>query len=112
MNVSEQIRQVIALLDKRWSAKDITVAFDCGEHFVVGNKELLKQVWINLADNAIKFSPEHETVEISIRETPAALVISFCEQKAMKFPLQHNRIFLISFTKRILLMPPKAMAWG
>ncbi len=66
---------------QRWSAKDITVAFDCGEHFVVGNKELLKQVWINLADNAIKFSPEHETVEISIRETPAALVISFCEQR-------------------------------
>ena len=80
MNVSEQIRQVIALLDKRWSAKDITVAFDCGEHFVVGNKELLKQVWINLADNAIKFSPEHETVEISIRETPAALVISFANK--------------------------------
>ena len=80
LNVSEQIRQVIALLDKRWSAKDITVAFDCGEHFVVGNKELLKQVWINLADNAIKFSPEHETVEISIRETPAALVISFANK--------------------------------
>lgn len=68
-NISEQIRRVIAFLDKKWSAKDITVAFDCGEHYIEGNEGLLKQVWIDLADNAVNSSPEHETVEISIRKT-------------------------------------------
>lgn len=92
-NVSEQIRQVIALLDKKWSAKDITVRFDCGEHFIVGNQELLKQVWINLADNAIKFSPEHETVEISIQETAAALVISFSNKGDAIPPAALSHIF-------------------
>lgn len=92
-NVSEQIRQVIALLDKKWAAKDITVAFDCKEYFLVGNQELLKQVWINLADNAIKFSPEHETVEISIRETAAALVISFANKGDAIPPAAHSHIF-------------------
>lgn len=79
-NVSEQIRQVIALLDKKWSAKGITVAFDCGEYFIEGNEKLLKQVWINLIDNAVKFSPEHETVEIGIKETKEALIISFANK--------------------------------
>ena len=31
-NVSEQIWQVIALLDQKWSEKGITVVFDCGEY--------------------------------------------------------------------------------
>lgn len=81
-NVSEQIRQVIALLDQKWSEKGITVTFDCGEHFCTGNEELLKQVWINLMDNAIKFSPEQETVDISIREQEGLLRVSFANKGA------------------------------
>lgn len=76
-NVSEQIRLVIALLDKRWSGKGITIAFDCGEYFCTGNEELLKQVWINLIDNAIKFSPENEAIDIAIKDTGRYLTFSF-----------------------------------
>lgn len=79
-NVSEQIRQVIALLDKKWSSKGITVTFDCGECYYTGNEELLKQVWINLLDNAIKFSPEKETIEVTIQDTNASLVFSCLNQ--------------------------------
>ncbi len=76
-NVSEQIRQVIALLDKKWSDKNITVAFDCGEYFLTANEELLKQVWINLTDNAVKFSPENDIIEISIKESESCLTFMF-----------------------------------
>lgn len=76
-NVSEQIRRVIALLNKKWSAKNIMITFDCAEYDIMGNEELLKQVWINLTDNAIKFSPARETVNIEIRETKQHLVFSF-----------------------------------
>lgn len=76
-NVTEQFRQVIALLDKKWSDKGISIVFDCGEVFYTGNEELLKQVWINLIDNAIKFSPEGEEIDIVIRESEESLAVSF-----------------------------------
>lgn len=92
-NVSEQIRRVIALLDKKWLAKDITVAFDCEEYYISGNEELLKQVWINLIDNAIKFSPAHETVEIGIRQTKQHLVFSLTNKGEEIPPCAVSHIF-------------------
>lgn len=79
-NVSEQIRQAIALLDQKWTEKDIKIDLECEEHFLNGNQELLKQVWINLMDNAVKFSPEHETVEIRIEKKRDCISVSFTNQ--------------------------------
>lgn len=64
-NISEQIRLAIALIDSKWADKHIHISMDCPELFLYGNEELLKQVWINLLDNAYKFSPEGGTVRIS-----------------------------------------------
>ncbi|MBR6567915.1 MAG: HAMP domain-containing histidine kinase [Clostridia bacterium] len=66
-NITEQIRQVIILLAHKWTEKNITVNFECDEHFISANSELLQQLWINLIDNAVKFSPPCS--EISIRIT-------------------------------------------
>jgi signal transduction histidine kinase len=74
-NVSEQIRLVIALLDCKWTNKHIDIYFDSKEVFLTGNEELMKQVWINLLDNAIKFSHDYGTVEIRI--IPENKVITF-----------------------------------
>lgn len=63
-NVTEQLRLVLALLHSRMAEKELELIFEGGEYFVKGNAEMLKQVWINLLDNAIKFSPESGTVEI------------------------------------------------
>lgn len=79
-NVSEQLRQVIALLDKKWSEKGISIVFDCREVFYTGNEELLKQVWVNLTDNAIKFSPEGGEINIMIREGCDSVTVSFANR--------------------------------
>ncbi len=65
-NVSEQIRLVIALLDCKWTNKHIDIYFDSKEVFLTVNEEMMKQVWINMLDNAIKFSSDYGTVEIKI----------------------------------------------
>jgi len=79
-NVSEQIRLVIALLDGKWADKHISFDFDCGERYLVGNEELLKQVWINLLDNAVKFSPSGGTVTIRITEMVSGTKITVTDE--------------------------------
>ena len=67
-NLSEQIRTCILLLEKKWSKKDIEFHLDFDEYYYRGNEDMLKQVWINLLDNAIKFSFDHGVISADIKE--------------------------------------------
>lgn len=67
-NLSEQIRSSVLVLESKWSAKSIDFELDFGEYFINANEELLKEVWINLIDNAIKFSPKGGKVSVVIRD--------------------------------------------
>ena len=67
-NVSEQIRSCILLLDSKWEKKHLNFQFDFDEFTIKANEELLKQVWINLIDNAIKFSLDSSSIDLSIEE--------------------------------------------
>lgn len=75
-NLSEQIRLVFALLDKKFSEKQLQIIFDNQEYFITGNQEMLKQVWINLLDNAIKFSPDGGKIEVAISQNNEKTYIS------------------------------------
>lgn len=79
-NVSEQIRRVVVLLEKRWMEKKLEISFDCDEIFLYGNEELLKQVWINLIDNAIKFSGLNSTIEIQIIQNQKNVIVTISDQ--------------------------------
>lgn len=67
-NLTEQIRLVIALLDSKWADKKVSFTFDCDEIQIYANEGLIKQVWINLLDNAIKFSPSDSMINIRIKK--------------------------------------------
>lgn len=65
-NLSEQIRRSILLLEQKWTKKGLTIEPEFSEYMIEANEELLKQVWINLLDNAIKFSPENQMIHCRI----------------------------------------------
>lgn len=67
-NVSEQIRVVITLLAEKWLKKEITFQIKLDEIHLTGSETFLKEVWLNLLDNAIKFSPEGSTITVSAKE--------------------------------------------
>ena len=75
-NVSEQLRTCVLLLERKWETKGLDMNLELEEHTITGSPELLKQVWVNLLDNAIKFSPEGQTVEISAKEEESTLAVS------------------------------------
>ena len=75
-NLSEQIRGAVLLLAEKWTPKNLYMDMQFGEHMICANEELLKQVWINLLDNAIKFSDPNGTVSVDISDGSECLSIS------------------------------------
>lgn len=67
-NISEQIRQTILLLDEKLQSKDLEIDFNLEPVEFYGNSMLMKQVWINLLDNAIKFSPNKSVIGVELKQ--------------------------------------------
>ena len=75
-NLSEQIRSSIPLLESKWTKKNIEFSLDFDEYNIHASEELTKQIWINLLDNAIKFSPENEQITVEIERKGRSLLVS------------------------------------
>lgn len=75
-NLSEQIRYCILLLEHKWAPKGLNWKLDFEEHVIRAGEELLKHVWINLIDNAVKFSGEGETIEIRLLDKGDRILVS------------------------------------
>lgn len=75
-NLSEQIRNSVLLLQNKWEKKNIELILDFDEYSVNANEEMLKQVWINLVDNAVKFTPENGKIEIDLRKQGQIITVS------------------------------------
>jgi signal transduction histidine kinase len=78
--LDEQIRRAIVELEPKWSAKNCGLAVELPVILYDGNEGLLAQVWTNLLDNAIKFSPEGGTVSVSAREEERRVLVSVGDQ--------------------------------
>ena len=66
-NLSEQLRSAILLLEPKWSTRDIELNIDFEEYEIYADEELLKQVWINLFDNAVKFTPNGGEITVTVK---------------------------------------------
>jgi len=66
-NLGEQIRQCVLLLDAKISEKDINLDLNIHDYKVEGNKDMMSQVWINLLDNAIKFTPQKGSIHLYMK---------------------------------------------
>ncbi len=75
-NVSEQIRSCVLLLEDKWECKSLELLLDFNEYEIEANEELMKEVWINLLDNAVKFCPHGGTVSVSITESIGKLSVT------------------------------------
>ena len=75
-NLSEQIRECILLLERKWTKKGLTPILDFDEFEITGNEDMLKQVFVNLIDNAIKFSNENTEFSVSIDRAEQYTVIN------------------------------------
>ena len=92
-NLSEQIRTAVLLLEGKWSKKGIEWDLDFDEVSVLGNEEMMKQVWINLLDNAIKFSPENARIVVEIRPGKEKIEVFITNESDPVPPEKMDKIF-------------------
>ena len=76
--LDEQIRQAFLSLETKWTEKEIGFQVELEEVKYTGNEGLFMHIWINLLDNAIKFSPSKGTITMFLKQ----------EQDSVKFILE------------------------
>ena len=92
-NLSEQLRSSVLLLEGKWSNKDLNLVLDFPEYTLEANEELLRHVWINLLDNAIKFTEPRGTVSVAIKDIGDELAVSVSNTGKEIAPEKLERIF-------------------
>lgn len=75
-NLSEQIRTTVLLLEDKWARRGIVPVLDFDEVEIEASEELLKEVWVNLLDNAIKYSPDGREIEVNISDMGESVSVS------------------------------------
>lgn len=68
VRIDEQIRQAMITLSEKWQNKTIDFSFDSSTVIVQANADLLMQVWVNLLDNAIKYSGKQPKISVKLEE--------------------------------------------
>lgn len=92
-NLSEQLRSCVLLLESEWTKKDLELQLEFDEHTIRASEELLKEVWINLLDNAIKFAPAGHTVQVKVSDFKNDLRVFIRNTGSEIEPAQQKKIF-------------------
>ena len=75
-NLSEQIRICVLLLEKNWSKRSLTPVLDFEDYYITANEDMLKQVWYNLLENAIKFSDCEKELTLRVSQDKNITTVS------------------------------------
>lgn len=67
-DLTEQVRRCVLLFENKWEQRRLNLNVELDEVTIDGDEELLSQVWLNLIDNAVKFTPEGGCVDIRLQK--------------------------------------------
>lgn len=78
--LDEQIREVIVLLEPKWSQKQLFLDINMQEVTYTGQQALLFQVWSNLLNNAVKFSNPGGKISIQLSVVKEGIKVLFSDE--------------------------------
>ena len=74
--LDEQIKRCAILLSPSWEKKAISFTANLEPAQYNGNEELMRHVWINLLNNAVKYTPEGGEITVSLKADAQALTVA------------------------------------
>lgn len=77
--LDEQIRQSVLVTQQKWKDKSLDFQVDLEETEYNGNPALLKEVWLNILDNAAKFSPDKEVIGVTLHRKNSRLIAAITD---------------------------------
>lgn len=92
-DISEQLRQSIILLQSKWVDKNIDFEINVQNAMYEGDENLLKQVWINLLDNGLKFSKDNGKIDVNLVNSPDLLYVEITDYGIGIEEKDLNRVF-------------------
>ena len=92
-NLSEQIRSSFLLFEKKWEEKNLDFNLDFNEYYIKANEDMLKEVWLNLFDNAIKFSNQNGLINVTIDCTDNLITVKISNSGSYIPKNERSRIF-------------------
>jgi signal transduction histidine kinase len=76
-SLKTQLEECILLLDNEFKTKKINVILNTQDYYFHCNKNLLKEVWINLLSNSFKYCSEEGKIDISTYLDQEHIILSF-----------------------------------
>lgn len=77
--LDEQIRCAILILEPEWNEKGIDLDIDLDKANIIGNEDLLQQVWLNIIGNAIKFTEKGGTIGIKLMDLQDKIIVKISD---------------------------------
>ena len=77
--LSRQLKDVVLLLEPQWSVKNIEVSLSENTADIFADEDLLSQVWINLLNNSIKFTPDGGKITIAVSGNDAQVQVAISD---------------------------------
>lgn len=66
INLSEEIKHSLNIIRNKYQDKNLNVNLDCQDIFIYGDKRRIDEIFINILDNAYKFSPNNGNIFIDM----------------------------------------------
>lgn len=92
-NLGKQLRNTILSLEPQWSKKNIEFVIECPNTNVKADEELMSEVWINILNNGIKFTPCNSKMYVSIKKEAENIEVTIKDSGIGIDKEEQNHIF-------------------
>jgi signal transduction histidine kinase len=93
VRIDEQLRNCVILLSESYSHKLHEFELEADEVTLYSDYDLLMQIWMNLLDNAIKFSPVGSLISISVKQKKTTVLVAIKDSGEGIAPEKPDKIF-------------------